>query len=257
MNIVKECLFNGIKFILTVIAILTVLVGVIVVFNITNNIINYKSEYVLRSLSFAGEVSMIIVLIILVTYFSSFFSKIFKKKQEKEDTHSNNKLMYNIVDEDKISIKSPKRVNIFLKGEGIFKENKVIINSLVAIVVIGLLFIGYTNYNLIKEDSIILKRTFYTKEFSYRDVDKITTGITTVKGNNFYYNLVMNDGSSIRLITGIVDTKENNYEDAIYSIDKKLLSMGANKEIDRSNIYKFLRQNYNSDYETSVLKLLK
>lgn len=96
---------------------------------------------------------------------------------------------------------------------------------------------------------------FYTKEYKYEDISNITTGITDGKDINLYYNLKMNNGSKIKLISGIMDTEEA-YENVIYNIDKKLVSIGASKEIDTSNIDKFLKQNYNDEYEANVLRIL-
>ena len=142
-----------------------------------------------------------------------------------------------------------------MKFEEILENNKGTFRVITWIGIFLLTFIGYTNFNVVTDEKIVVRRMFYTKEYKYEDISNITTGITDGKDINLYYNLKMNNGSKIKLISGIMDTEEA-YENVIYNIDKKLVSIGASKEIDTSNIDKFLKQNYNDEYEANVLRIL-
>lgn len=142
-----------------------------------------------------------------------------------------------------------------MKFEEILENNKGTFRVITWIGIFLLIVIGYTNFNVVTDEKIVVRRMFYTKEYKYEDISNITTGITDGKDINLYYNLKMNNGSKIKLISGIMDTEEA-YENVIYNIDKKLVSIGASKEIDTSNIDKFLKQNYNDEYEANVLRIL-
>lgn len=113
-----------------------------------------------------------------------------------------------------------------------------------------------TSYTILYNNSIKISSPLQPVGiiYDYKDITKINVGIA-IGNEDSYYEVILNDGTSIDFFGGsVIDESNNSFEEILFDFDKKIRNQGIVKTVNKENFEKFA-EGLDAEFVSDVKKL--
>ncbi len=150
-------------------------------------------------------------------------------------------------------------LNKILEFLDIIEKYFIIVKISYILILLVAIYVGMTSYTILYNNSIKISSPLQPIGiiYDYKDIKKINVGLAIGNEDSYYpyYDVILNDGTSINFFGGsVMDEGNKGFEDILFDFDKKIKNQGIVKTVNKENFEKY-SEGLDAEFVSDVEKL--